>query len=84
MTFGQERVRQDFNPAGQDPPHVGPDGEVYPRPGDLVDKIKKDTAALIDLLHDSNEEMDHDGRLIALALTAYEEAAMWAVKAVTG
>lgn len=46
----------------------------------MVDKIKRYTADLIDLC----EELKHkDERLAALAQTAYEEAAMWAVKAAT-
>jgi len=75
MTFGQERVRLDFNPAAQGVP-----GSLS---GELVDQIKRETAALIDLLRESNEDNCRDGRLIALAQTAYEEAAMWAVKAIT-
>lgn len=46
----------------------------------MVDKIKSKTAELIDLC----EEMKGlDPRLSSLAQTAYEEAAMWAVKAAT-
>ena len=44
-----------------------------------VDIIKSRTAELIDLL----DNFDKDPRLVALAQTAYEEAAMWAVKAAT-
>jgi hypothetical protein len=51
-----------------------------PSKDSLVDEVKEKTAELIDLC----EEMKHfDGRLAALAQTAYEEAAMWAVKLVT-
>lgn len=46
-----------------------------------VDQIKQMTAELIDFVAEMN---DKDPRLIALAQTAYEEAAMWAVKAATG
>jgi len=46
----------------------------------MVDKIKRYTADLIDLCE---ELKDKDPRLAALAQTAYEEAAMWAVKAAT-
>lgn len=64
MSIGAERVREDFNPSG----------------ADMVNKIKRYTADLIDLC----EELKHrDERLAALAQTAYEEAAMWAVKAAT-
>lgn len=70
-SLGASRVRESFNPSGNE----------------LVDKIKRHTADLIDLcaeraakdgIHPSEE-----GRLWALAMTAYEEAAMWAVKAAT-
>jgi hypothetical protein len=46
----------------------------------VVDKIKRYTADLIDLCEDLKPL---DPRLAALAQTAYEEAAMWAVKAAT-
>jgi len=46
----------------------------------MVDKIKRYTADLIDLCE---ELKNKDPRLAALAQTAYEEAAMWAVKAAT-
>ena len=45
-----------------------------------VAQIKKETAALIDLCERLKSK---DPRLAALAQTAYEEAAMWAVKAAT-
>lgn len=47
---------------------------------DTVALIKKRTAELI---NDVNEIKDRDPRLAALAMTAYEEAAMWAVKLAT-
>jgi len=51
-----------------------------PSKDNLVDQIKGLTADLIDLC----EEMKSlDPRLASLAQTAYEEAAMWAVKAAT-
>ena len=46
----------------------------------MVDKIKRYSADLIDLCEDLKSL---DPRLAALAQTAYEEAAMWAVKAAT-
>lgn len=46
-----------------------------------VDKIKRYTADLIDLCEHDLKHLDP--RLAALAQTAYEEAAMWAVKAAT-
>lgn len=45
-----------------------------------VDAIKKATAEIINRVQTSAHK---DHRLAALALTAYEEAAMWAVKLVT-
>jgi len=71
-TLGERRVRTDFNVSGQL----------------AVDDIKQKTAKLIDQL----EKMKGGGevvaagekiRLLSLAQTAYEEAAMWAVKAET-
>lgn len=46
----------------------------------VVDQIKQHTAALINLCEGLKSK---DGRLAATAQTAYEEAAMWAVKAAT-
>jgi hypothetical protein len=46
----------------------------------LVDKLKNKTAELIDLCENMKGT---EPRLVALAQTAYEEAAMWAVKAAT-
>ena len=63
-SIGATRVREDFNPSKDD----------------MVTKLKRYTADLIDLC----EELKAlDPRLAALAQTAYEEAAMWAVKAAT-
>jgi len=45
-----------------------------------VDKIKRWTADCIDFCE---EHKDLDPRLAALAMTAFEDAAMWAVKLVT-
>jgi len=47
---------------------------------DNVAKIKKQTADLINLCEEIKKD---EPRLAALAQTAYEEAAMWAVKAAT-
>lgn len=82
-TLGEKRVRTDFN--------ITSSGEI--------DKIKQSTAELINYLEairndevsktydKSPEQMQELSgeklRLIALAQTAYEEAAMWAVKAVS-
>ena len=51
-----------------------------PTSNDLVDQIKQDTARLINLI---NGHKDKDPRLAALAMTTYEEAAMWGVKLAT-
>jgi hypothetical protein len=54
-----------------------------------VDQIKQKTAALIDLVEELKLAAQNVGsqsemiRLCALAQTAYEDAAMWAVKAAT-
>ena len=64
LSLGQKRVRVGFNPSTDR----------------LVDAIKMDTAALIDVCESLKAK---DPRLAALAQTAYEEAAMWAVKAAT-
>lgn len=74
-TLGEIRVRTEFNPANNK----------------HVDNIKQKTAELINLVEDisvmSSSENPNEGsetiRLKKLAQTAYEEAAMWAVKACT-
>jgi hypothetical protein len=63
-SIGAARVRESFNPSKDD----------------MVDKLKRYTADLIDLC----EEMKHlDPRLASVAQTAYEQAVMWAVKLAT-
>lgn len=82
-TLGEQRVRTTFNPSNES----------------VVDRIKQKSAELIDLLQAvRNDEVSktydktpeqlqaQSGeklRLISLAQTGYEEAAMWAVKAAT-
>ena len=68
-SVGGYRVRESFNPSGNQ----------------LVDKIKRYTADLIDICEDMKRgEAGHEQtRLAALAQTRYEEAAMWAVKCAT-
>lgn len=72
-TKGEKRVRIEFNPSDNN----------------VVSQIKQKTAELINLvdsLDNGDTELASDGearRLEALALTAYEEAAMWAVKFAT-
>jgi hypothetical protein len=51
-----------------------------PSKDNAVDEIKQKTAELIDICESLKQS---DGRLAALAQTAYEEAAMWAVKLAT-
>ncbi len=83
LTFGEKRIRTEFNPLNDS----------------TVDKIKQMTAMIIDTLEGvKNDEVSktYQGtpedlkqvsgeklRLIALAQTAYEEAALRAVKSVT-
>lgn len=69
QTLGQKRVKADFNPSKQD----------------RVDQIKNKSAELIDLMEGMREDpvigSTEKQRLISLAQTSVEEAAMWAVKA---
>lgn len=71
-SIGESRVRTEFNPA---------------QSGN-VDQIKQKSAECINLCEelkqtDGSMMSGEKARLIALAQTAYEEAAMWAVKAAT-
>ena len=63
-SIGAHRVRENFNPSHDN----------------VVDKIKRFTADLIDLCEDLKQL---EPRLAAIAQTEYESAAMWAVKAAT-
>ena len=68
-SLGEERIRTSFNPSGDN----------------LVDQIKQKSAELVDLCAE-RESLTNAGeeiRLWRLAMTAYEEAAMWATKAAT-
>jgi hypothetical protein len=73
MTRGEYRVGIDFNPSADD----------------RVGSIKRAAADLIDLVGAIPDGTDRGGaatevaRCKALAMTAIEEAAMWAVKAAT-
>jgi hypothetical protein len=72
MTIGEDRVRVQFNPSAND----------------LVSRVKQDTAKLIDVCANLPKPEDESKkgeflRLTALAMTHYEDAAMWAVKAAT-
>ena len=68
-SLGAARVREGFNPSGNE----------------LVNKIKRYTADLIDLCqeHRHDDTTAEESRLWAIAMTHYEDAAMWAVKAAT-
>lgn len=80
-TKGEERVRVKFNVVEQVPERKN------------VDAIKYESAKLIDFCQDAivdvkSKEWNDNAkgeaiRLWSLAQTAYEEAAMWAVKAAT-
>lgn len=73
MTLGEYRVGINFNPSADDE----------------VAKIKSMAAALIDAVYVIEEHstnpllVNEKKRLKALAMTHIEDAAMWAVKAVT-
>ncbi len=72
MTKGEYRVGINFNPSADD----------------MVGKIKRAAADLIDLIETISSDRDsavgnERGRLKALAQTEIESAAMWAVKAAT-
>lgn len=72
QTLGEKRIRTAFNPSG-----VG-----------NVNFIKENSARMIDVLEEMRpkpgEILDIEKqRLISIAQTAYEEAAMWAFKAAT-
>ena len=71
-SLGEKRVRTDFNPSKEG----------------NVEFINQKTAELINVLEEfKNDERNNlDGeakRLVSLAQTSFEEAAMWGVKAVT-
>jgi len=68
-TLGESRVRTSFNPSNDS----------------TVEQIKQKTAELINLVEDLRVTSipGEKARLISLAQTEYENAAMWAVKAAT-
>lgn len=76
-TLGEQRIRTNFNPDNNSE----------------VDKLKQEFAKLIDLLYaqlgeptrewDSDFKTSEKRRLVSIAQTKIEEAAMWAIKAVT-
>lgn len=80
-TVGESRVRVSFNVVQQKEQRSN------------VDEIKKESASLIDFCEEGKKDVNQKewnqnakneaNRLWSLAQTAYEEAAMWAVKAAT-
>jgi len=69
LTLGEYRVGVTFNPSQNE----------------YVEIFKRETAKLIDLLNESSQVNDNTEakRAFSLAMTNYEDAAMWAVKAFT-
>lgn len=68
MTEGEWRVGVDFNPSGNQ---------------DVAD-VKAAVAALLDKMNAIASDREHPGaRCAAVAMTEFEGAAMWAVKALT-
>ena len=69
ITLGEKRVRTSFNPSSSNP----------------VEQIKQEIASLIDKmeLEKAINPSGEKARLCSLAQTSLEEAAMWAVKAIT-
>lgn len=70
QTLGQRRVRAAFNPSSDS----------------VVDLLKEKAADFIDYCEDLRSHLPSTwevGRLISLAQTHAEDAAMWAVKAAT-
>lgn len=69
QTEGEYRVGVNFNPSGDS----------------LVNDIKRKAAELIDIMSGLQGRSDNGEakRCAALAMTAFEDGAMWAVKAVT-
>lgn len=73
MTKGEYRVGINFNPSADD--HVG---QIKRMAADLIDYIESIPGAEVRDLRGTEV-----GRLKALAQTAIEDGAMWAVKAAT-
>jgi len=69
LTFGESRVGVTFNP----------------NQNEYVEIIKRQTAGLIDLLNDNSQASDNPEakRAYSVAMTNFEDACMWAVKAAT-
>ena len=65
MSIGEDRVRVSFNPSANG----------------AVDQIRQKAAELIDMCETYKGTFPEQSRCAALAQTAFEEGAMWAVKA---
>ena len=74
MTLGETRVRLVFNPSA----NTAVD-DIKRRAADCIDWCAEKSAMQDDSSYNASERK----RLFALAMTHFEEAAMWAVKAVT-
>jgi len=82
-TLGEERVRVDFNVSNSE--HVG---EIKIKTAVLINMLQSHKNDEVSKTYDKSAEQlqvtsGEKLRLIALAQTAYEEACMWAVKALT-
>ena len=82
-TLGEKRVRTDFNTTKNDVVTI-----LKNRTADLIDicqgmRSEEASAVPDETPAEFNQRCGEKLRLIALAQTAYEEAAMWAVKAAT-
>jgi hypothetical protein len=69
LTFGEKAVGLSFNPSGDDAVHA----------------LKSSAASFIDLCNEARESTGsgEKKRMYALAITAAQEAQMWAVKSAT-
>ena len=84
-TFGEKRVRTESNPTSFDHTDI-----IKQKSAELIDFLQNNLiyentegAANSFELEEIKNRNSEKKRLIALAQTAYEEAAMWAVKAAT-
>lgn len=78
MTKGEYRVGIDFNPSNDDTV-----GKIKRAAADLIDLIDEIPSSAEDAVAPDRTLIPERQRLKALAQTAIEEGAMWAVKAAT-
>ena len=78
MTLGTDRVRVSFNPAGNTDVN-----DIKQRAADCIDWCEGKRVEIINNQTGTDPAVGEKVRLLALAMTAFEEAAMWAVKGVT-